>query len=56
MVYASTRDLPRIGFAVMQAEGFVNLALPRVLRRTSRAPRPCAHGVAERGVRTPSRA
>ncbi|MFF3910961.1 phosphatidylglycerol lysyltransferase domain-containing protein [Streptomyces sp. NPDC001848] len=51
MVYASTRDLPRIGFAVMQAEGFVNLPLPRFLARTSPAPRPCAHNMAERGVR-----
>jgi lysyl-tRNA synthetase class 2 len=51
VVYASTRDLPRIGIAAMQAEGFVNLAPPRFLRRTARAPRPCAHNVAERGVR-----
>ncbi|MDX2823480.1 phosphatidylglycerol lysyltransferase domain-containing protein, partial [Streptomyces ipomoeae] len=29
VVYAASRDLPRIGFAAMQAEGFVNLALPR---------------------------
>lgn len=56
MVYASSRDLPRIGLAVMQAEGFVNLAMPRVLRRTTRAARPCAHGVAERGVGAASRA
>ena len=56
VVYASTRDLPRIGIAAMQAEGFVNLALPRILRRKAPAPRPCAHSVAERGVRTPSRA
>ncbi|MFD8422437.1 phosphatidylglycerol lysyltransferase domain-containing protein [Streptomyces sp. NPDC059466] len=51
VVYGSSRDLPRIGFAAMQAEGFVNLALPGLLRRRVRAPRPCAHGVAERGVR-----
>ncbi|GAA3840291.1 phosphatidylglycerol lysyltransferase domain-containing protein [Streptomyces chiangmaiensis] len=50
VVYASSRDLPRIGLAAMQAEGFVNLALPRFLRRTARAPRPCVHGLAERGV------
>ncbi|MFJ1605755.1 phosphatidylglycerol lysyltransferase domain-containing protein [Streptomyces sp. NPDC088253] len=51
VVYRSSRDLPRIGFAAMQAEGFVNLALPSLLRRRAPAPRPCAHGVAERGVR-----
>ncbi|AVH57320.1 MULTISPECIES: phosphatidylglycerol lysyltransferase domain-containing protein [Streptomyces] len=52
VVYASSRDLPRIGLAALQAEGFVNLALPRVLRRRAPAPRPCAHAVAERAVRT----
>lgn len=33
----------------MQAEGFVNLALPlpRFLRRRTTAQRPCAHAVAE---------
>ncbi|QIY72572.1 phosphatidylglycerol lysyltransferase domain-containing protein [Streptomyces sp. RLB1-33] len=51
VVYGSSRDLPRIGFAAMQAEGFVNLALPSLLRRRARAPRPCAHGVSEREVR-----
>ncbi|MFE9098305.1 phosphatidylglycerol lysyltransferase domain-containing protein [Streptomyces sp. NPDC007264] len=51
VVYASSRDLPRIGLAAMQAEGFVNLALPRFLRRTAPAPRPCAHRVTEHGVR-----
>jgi lysyl-tRNA synthetase class 2 len=51
VVYSSSRDLPRIGFAAMQAEGFLNLALPSLLRRRTPAPRPCAHGVAERGVR-----
>ncbi|WP_432189141.1 phosphatidylglycerol lysyltransferase domain-containing protein [Streptomyces sp. Tue6028] len=51
VVYASSRDLPRIGFAAMQAEGFVNLALPRPLRRRSPAPRPCAHALAEHGIR-----
>ena len=40
MVFRSPRDLPRIGFAAMQAEGFVTLALPRVLRRRAR-PRRC---------------
>ncbi|EFL25071.1 putative lysyl-tRNA synthetase [Streptomyces himastatinicus ATCC 53653] len=44
VVFRNTRDLPRIGLAAMQAEGFVSLALPRLLRRGRRAePRPCAH-------------
>ncbi|UYQ63595.1 phosphatidylglycerol lysyltransferase domain-containing protein [Streptomyces peucetius] len=45
VVFPHTRDLPRIGFAAMQAEGFVNLSLPRPFarRRAPRAPRPCAH-------------
>ncbi|MBT2369041.1 DUF2156 domain-containing protein [Streptomyces sp. ISL-10] len=45
VVFRNTRDLPRIGFAAMQAEGFVNLSLPRPFarRRTAPAPRPCAH-------------
>ncbi|MEV4681829.1 phosphatidylglycerol lysyltransferase domain-containing protein [Streptomyces kurssanovii] len=44
VVFPTTRDLPRIGFAAMQAEGFVNLSLPRPFaRRRTRAPRPCAH-------------
>ncbi|WP_405479246.1 phosphatidylglycerol lysyltransferase domain-containing protein [Streptomyces sp. NBC_00009] len=55
VVYRSPRDLPRIGFAAMQAEGFVNLGMPRVLRRRTAAPRPCAHDGAPdggpRGVR-----
>ncbi|MFD5913660.1 phosphatidylglycerol lysyltransferase domain-containing protein [Streptomyces massasporeus] len=55
VVYRASADLPRIGFAAMQAEGFVTLALPlpRFLRRrrlTTR--RPCAHATrAERNVR-----
>jgi lysyl-tRNA synthetase class 2 len=28
LVFPNSRDLPRIGFAIMQAEGFVTLALP----------------------------
>jgi lysyl-tRNA synthetase class 2 len=52
VVYGSSRDLPRIGLAAMQAEGFVSLALPRLLRRRRAAPRPCPHAVAERRVRT----
>ncbi|MFD5426712.1 phosphatidylglycerol lysyltransferase domain-containing protein [Streptomyces sp. NPDC127084] len=46
VVFRSTRDLPRIGFAAMQAEGFVTVALPRPLRRRKvRSERPCAHQV-----------
>ncbi|MBQ0848234.1 DUF2156 domain-containing protein [Streptomyces sp. BH-SS-21] len=51
VVYRTSRDLPRIGLAALQAEGFVSLALPRVLRRRPKAPRPCAHTRAEHGVR-----
>jgi lysyl-tRNA synthetase class 2 len=54
VVYRNSADLPRIGFAAMQAEGFVDLALPlpRFLRRRrAAAERPCAHTVAERDVR-----
>ncbi|MDV9191797.1 phosphatidylglycerol lysyltransferase domain-containing protein [Streptomyces sp. SR27] len=45
VVYRNSRDLPRIGFAAMQAEGFVNVSLPRPFarRRPAPAPRPCAH-------------
>ncbi|MGW0031643.1 phosphatidylglycerol lysyltransferase domain-containing protein [Streptomyces sp. NPDC003314] len=45
VVYRTSRDLPRIGFAAMQAEGFVNLSLPRPFtrRRPAPTPRPCAH-------------
>lgn len=57
VVFRSTGELPRIGFAAMQAEGFVTMSLPRPLRRLARGrrPRPCAHGVratADREVRT----
>ncbi|MGW6402750.1 phosphatidylglycerol lysyltransferase domain-containing protein [Streptomyces sp. NPDC055134] len=55
VVYRSSRDLPRIGFAAIQAEGFVNLAVPRLLRRRGAGPRPCAHDTGHdegrRGVR-----
>ncbi|KUO17321.1 phosphatidylglycerol lysyltransferase domain-containing protein [Streptomyces dysideae] len=47
VVYRASADLPRIGFAAMQAEGFVSLAMPRLLRRRPAVPRPCAHAVAE---------
>ncbi|MFI8963599.1 phosphatidylglycerol lysyltransferase domain-containing protein [Streptomyces sp. NPDC053493] len=45
VVYRTSRDLPRIGFAAMQAEGFVNFTLPRPFTRRRRAaePHPCAH-------------
>ncbi|MER7045616.1 phosphatidylglycerol lysyltransferase domain-containing protein [Streptomyces jumonjinensis] len=49
IVFRNARDLPRIGFAAMRAEGFVQLSPPSLLtglltgRRTPRAPRPCAH-------------
>ncbi|MDQ1047575.1 phosphatidylglycerol lysyltransferase domain-containing protein [Streptomyces sp. V4I2] len=53
VVYRASGDLPRIGFAAMQAEGFVNLALPlpRFLRRRTAPSRACAHAVTERDVR-----
>lgn len=45
MVYRNSRDLPRIGFAVMQAEGFVTVALPRLFasRRRPKPVRTCTH-------------
>ncbi|GGT37931.1 membrane protein [Streptomyces purpureus] len=45
VVYRKSRDLPRIGFAAMQAEGFVSFSLPRPFarRRPAAQPRPCAH-------------
>ncbi|WP_307544667.1 phosphatidylglycerol lysyltransferase domain-containing protein [Streptomyces sp. V3I8] len=54
VVYRTSRDLPRIGLAALQAEGFLRLALPRVLPHALRRPgpaRPCAHAVPERDVR-----
>ncbi|MEU4052903.1 phosphatidylglycerol lysyltransferase domain-containing protein [Streptomyces olivaceus] len=52
VVYRTSADLPRIGFAAMQAEGFLTLAppLPRVLRRRRAVRRPCAHGDAARAA------
>ncbi|MFB7657341.1 MULTISPECIES: phosphatidylglycerol lysyltransferase domain-containing protein [unclassified Streptomyces] len=46
VVYGSSSDLPRIGFAAMQAEGFVTLTppLPQSLRCRTRPRRPCPHG------------
>ncbi|WP_236246290.1 phosphatidylglycerol lysyltransferase domain-containing protein [Streptomyces sp. CC210A] len=44
VVYRRTGDLPRIGLAAMQAEGFVDLTPPRPLRRRRPRPaRPCPH-------------
>ncbi|MFJ5725346.1 phosphatidylglycerol lysyltransferase domain-containing protein [Streptomyces sp. NPDC093149] len=45
VVYRAAGDLPRISLAAMQAEGFVNLALPRPFARRfpRRRARPCAH-------------
>ncbi|MGW5000385.1 phosphatidylglycerol lysyltransferase domain-containing protein [Streptomyces hydrogenans] len=53
VVYRTGRDLPRIGLAAMQAEGFLSLALPRPFarRRPARTPRPCAHVVPPRNSR-----
>ncbi|WP_445526618.1 phosphatidylglycerol lysyltransferase domain-containing protein [Streptomyces cyslabdanicus] len=53
VVYRASSDLPRIGFAAMQAEGFVNLALPlpRFLRRRSAARSAGAHAVTEQDMR-----
>jgi lysyl-tRNA synthetase class 2 len=53
VVYRASADLPRIGFAAMQAEGFVTLTppLPRFLRRRATGQRPCVHGVPEREAR-----
>ncbi|GFE15895.1 membrane protein [Streptomyces glebosus] len=44
VVFRNSRDIPRIGLAALQAEGYLELGLPRVLRRRkSVEPRPCAH-------------
>ena len=53
VVYRASADLPRIGFAAMQAEGFLDPAelLPRPLRRRRPAPRPCGHAVREQDTR-----
>ncbi len=53
MVFPNSRDLPRIGLAVMQAEAFITLELPARVRRwvpgVGRTPRTreCAHRRAE---------
>jgi lysyl-tRNA synthetase class 2 len=44
VVFRNSRDIPRIGLAALQAEGYLELGLPRALRRRKPAePRPCAH-------------
>ncbi|WP_174244111.1 MULTISPECIES: phosphatidylglycerol lysyltransferase domain-containing protein [Streptomyces] len=44
VVFRNSRDIPRIGLAALQAEGYLELSLPRVLRRRKAAePQPCAH-------------
>ncbi|MER5178973.1 phosphatidylglycerol lysyltransferase domain-containing protein [Streptomyces sp. NPDC002896] len=51
VVFRNTRDLPRIGFAALQAEGFVTPRLARLSRIGAQARRQCVHGAAtvERG-------
>ncbi|MFG2194816.1 phosphatidylglycerol lysyltransferase domain-containing protein [Streptomyces sp. NPDC048639] len=57
LVFRNTRDLPRIGFAAMQAEGFVTLGLPRPFNRggAARQARPCPHLPAVTPARTAER-
>jgi len=52
VVYRASADLPRLGLAAMQAEGFVNMALPlpRFLRRRTATRRPCPHRAPERDI------
>ncbi|MDL5202981.1 phosphatidylglycerol lysyltransferase domain-containing protein [Streptomyces sp. ALI-76-A] len=53
VVYRASGDLPRIGLAALQAEGFVSLGLPlpRFLRRRTAPARACAHAPTEGNVR-----
>ncbi|URN17133.1 MULTISPECIES: phosphatidylglycerol lysyltransferase domain-containing protein [Streptomyces] len=60
VLYPAARDLPRVGFAAMRAEGFVNPAPPRPFRRradrparsrTAPSPAPAAPAASERGMR-----
>ncbi|WP_307621763.1 phosphatidylglycerol lysyltransferase domain-containing protein [Streptomyces sp. V3I7] len=54
VVYRASGDLPRIGLAAMQAEGFVHLALPLPPALRRRLPRrPCAHDRTERDTGRP---
>lgn len=44
VVFRNSRDIPRISLAALQAEGYLELSLPRVLRsRRAAEPRPCVH-------------
>ncbi|MFH8557328.1 phosphatidylglycerol lysyltransferase domain-containing protein [Streptomyces celluloflavus] len=44
VVFRNSRDIPRIGLATLQAEGYLELGLPRVLRRRKGTePQPCVH-------------
>ncbi|MEU2388529.1 phosphatidylglycerol lysyltransferase domain-containing protein [Streptomyces sp. NPDC012461] len=58
VVYRASADLPRIGIAALQAEGFVNLALPLppFLRRRRPAPLPCVHRTPEHTPAAPDTA
>ncbi len=47
LVYPSTRDLPRIGFAAMQAEAFITLGMPRFGRKRQRQGLMAAQSTAE---------
>ncbi|MFE9649051.1 phosphatidylglycerol lysyltransferase domain-containing protein [Streptomyces sp. NPDC006365] len=47
VVYGSSRDLPRLGLAALRAEGFVDVLLPRALRRKTPPPTPCTHQLPE---------
>ncbi|WP_050502298.1 phosphatidylglycerol lysyltransferase domain-containing protein [Streptomyces monomycini] len=51
VVFRNSRDIPRIGLAALQAEGYLELGLPRALRRKKAPePRPCAHTPAPIGA------
>ncbi|MFD7103043.1 phosphatidylglycerol lysyltransferase domain-containing protein [Streptomyces celluloflavus] len=48
VVFRNSRDIPRIGLATLQAEGYLELGLPRMLRRRrGTEPQPCAHTAEE---------
>lgn len=57
VVYRAARDLPRISLAAMQAEGFVNLALPRPFARRfpRRRPAPAPTPLRRARSTTPAR-
>lgn len=51
VIFRRPRDIPRIGLAALQAEGYLELRLPRALRRGAAAePRPCVHSVHKAGA------